>query len=261
MKKKSIIDTIEKEILTEIVSKSDSLREVITTLGLHPDGGGTSLKLKIRLKRDNISSSHFTGKRNNKHEGLKEYINTKVKKDINSYLVLSDVPMHTSTKHRIIKEGLLENKCCECGQLPYHNGKELVLQLDHINGNSCDNRIENLRILCPNCHTQTHNFSGKNKKVNITKNKCCYCGVDIGKNSKICKNCYDNRRVSKDIKDNIPRKLKFNPEMDELQKLVGEMPLTEVGERYGVTDNAIRKRCKKLGITIPKFPTGYWLRK
>jgi 5-methylcytosine-specific restriction endonuclease McrA len=56
-------------------------------------------------------------------------------------------------KERLIKEGLLENKCAICGNIGEWMGKALTLQLDHINGEHTDNRIENLRILCPNCHT------------------------------------------------------------------------------------------------------------
>lgn len=67
-------------------------------------------------------------------------------------------------KNRLIKYGLLENKCsiCKCG--PDHNGLPLTLVIDHINGIHNDNRIENLRILCPNCHSQTDTFAGRNKK-------------------------------------------------------------------------------------------------
>jgi hypothetical protein len=63
-----------------------------------------------------------------------------------------------SLKKKLIKAGLKEDVCEICGQLPMWNNKPLVLQLDHINGVGDDNRIENLRIICPNCHTQTPTF-------------------------------------------------------------------------------------------------------
>ena len=66
-------------------------------------------------------------------------------------------------KRRLIAEGYLEELCVECGLGPEWNGKQLVLQLDHINGVNTDNRIENLRILCPNCHTQTSTYVGRNR--------------------------------------------------------------------------------------------------
>lgn len=70
-------------------------------------------------------------------------------------------------RNRLIKEGYLENKCSICGLFPIWNNQNLTLQLDHINGKKYDNRIQNLRLLCPNCHSQTSTFSGKN----INKNK------------------------------------------------------------------------------------------
>lgn len=70
----------------------------------------------------------------------------------------------THIKNRLIKHCGWEEKCSECGQLPEHNGKPLSLAVDHINGNGFDNRKENLRFLCPNCHSQTETFGGKNSR-------------------------------------------------------------------------------------------------
>jgi hypothetical protein len=66
-------------------------------------------------------------------------------------------------KNRLIKENLLENKCSICG-INNWLGKEIKLQLDHIDGNSHNHLFENLRLLCPNCHSQTETYCGKNKK-------------------------------------------------------------------------------------------------
>ena len=69
-------------------------------------------------------------------------------------------------KRRLIKEGLLEDRCETCGLGPEWNDDLLVLQLDHRNGNPRDWHLENLRVLCPNCHAQTESFAGRNKNRN-----------------------------------------------------------------------------------------------
>lgn len=67
-------------------------------------------------------------------------------------------------KNLLLRENLIEYKCSLCGQGNIWNNKNLVLELDHINGNSSDNRLENLRFLCPNCHSQTETNKGKKTK-------------------------------------------------------------------------------------------------
>lgn len=69
----------------------------------------------------------------------------------------------TSLKKRILDEKLLEYKCALCGNTGEWMGKELSLQLDHKNGKNNDHRLKNLRFLCPNCHSQTETYAGKNK--------------------------------------------------------------------------------------------------
>jgi hypothetical protein len=118
-------------------------------------------------------------------------------------------------KERIIRDNLIPYICSECGVGKEYNGKLLSLQLDHINGKNNDNRLLNLRFLCPNCHSQTETFSGKQAKK---------------------------------IKQRKPRPRKFDPAKEELAALVSQMPMTKVGAYFGVSDNAIRKRCKLLGI-------------
>lgn len=67
----------------------------------------------------------------------------------------------TYLKQILIRENILDNKCYSCGVQDIWNNKPIVLQLEHINGNNLDNRIKNLTLLCPNCHSQTSTYAGK----------------------------------------------------------------------------------------------------
>ena len=71
-------------------------------------------------------------------------------------------------KQRIVKDDLLIYKCNKCG-IDQWQGETIVLDLDHINGNNTDNRLENLRYLCPNCHSQTDTYKGRNKNTGKKK--------------------------------------------------------------------------------------------
>jgi hypothetical protein len=97
---------------------------------------------------------------------------TKTKKEGNGKFILNEIlngkyPDYKTyhLKNRLWAEGIKENKCEICGISDW-NGKQLNCELDHINGNPKDHRLENLRILCPNCHSQTDTFCGKNIKQN-----------------------------------------------------------------------------------------------
>lgn len=94
----------------------------------------------------------------------------KVKKDYSNAAVFSEdssYPRHR-LKDRIIQQELLDHSCQECGLGHVWNSKPIVLQLDHINGVNNDHRLENLRFLCPNCHTQQDTYAAKNiKKKNV----------------------------------------------------------------------------------------------
>lgn len=89
---------------------------------------------------------------------------------LDSVLIENSTYARHSVKRRLISESLLEYKCSCCGNIGEYNNKPLVLQLDHINGINNDHRLENLRFLCPNCHTQQDTYAAKNivKQKNIT---------------------------------------------------------------------------------------------
>lgn len=71
----------------------------------------------------------------------------------------------TRLKKRLVDENILEYKCAICGNTGTWQGKKLTLQLDHINGEHTDNRVENLRFLCPNCHSQTDTFGSRQRRT------------------------------------------------------------------------------------------------
>lgn len=102
--------------------------------------------------------------------GLTAY-NKNRKIPMDQILVSNSTYARHNLKRRLIEENLLHYKCNCCSNEGIHNDKPLVLQLDHINGINNDHRLENLRFLCPNCHTQQDTYAAKNivkKKTNIT---------------------------------------------------------------------------------------------
>jgi len=85
------------------------------------------------------------------------------KEDYEVFVENSTYARH-NLKRRIIKQNLLKQECSICGILPEWNGKPITFQFDHIDGNPDNNTKENIRMLCPNCHSQTDTFGVKNKK-------------------------------------------------------------------------------------------------
>lgn len=145
----------EKE-LCEAVKTSTSIRQVLEKLNIVPAGGNYQTTNR-RIEKLNIDTSHFTGQAWNRGKVIGP------KRPIGEYLKENSVVQSFKLKSRLITEGLKEHKC-ECCGITEWNGKPAPIELDHINGNHHDNRLENLRILCPNCHAQTDTYRGKNKK-------------------------------------------------------------------------------------------------
>jgi Zn finger protein HypA/HybF involved in hydrogenase expression len=141
---------------TEAVKNAVSIRQVLITLGLKPSGGNYGC-VKRYVKELNLEVSHWTGQNHNKGRTLPP------RRDLKEYLIENSQCSSNNLRKRLIREGVKESKC-ECCGIAQWNGKSAPLELDHINGINTDNRLENLRILCPNCHAQTDTYRGKNKK-------------------------------------------------------------------------------------------------
>ena len=145
---------VSKAEMEKLIEQYDSLGELMAHFGLKNHGGNYNTMVR-RFNADNIDWSKFKG---NYGKGtLKPY------RSLDEILVEDCNFSRSHLKKRLLKEGLLENKCDKCGQEPEWNGEKLVMVLDHRNGVNNDNRLENLRLLCPNCNSQTTTFAGKNK--------------------------------------------------------------------------------------------------
>lgn len=275
----ALIDNYSKEELQNIVNNSFSIKDVVRKLGYSAESGKNSDTVKNRIKKYGIDCSHFNynGRTKRNEE------NVFIKNSTASQQVL----------RRWYKRGNYTSYICSiCGQEPYWNGKELTLILDHINGENHDDRLENLRWVCPNCNQQldttgfkkfqaqkvkckkTHKkeckkeCKKKRKKRNrrktykITKERkkyfCKRCGKEIGKTkNELCNSCYQTYKAenSKMKKHNVTRnRLKFE---------IRYFPFTTIAKFYGVSDKCIEKWCKKYNLPyhskeIRKIPDEDW---
>ena len=222
----------EKEELENLVKTSSSLSEILRKQGKAISG--SSIKtLKNTLDGYGINYVFLNVK---SHEIGKEL-------PLEEILVENKSYNSSRLKTRLIRSGLKEDKCELCGCKNEWNGKPLILQLDHINGNHYDNRLENLRILCPNCHSQTETFSNKRDRRH---NYCVDCGKEISLTSTRCGSCASKHKATHKVK------LEDRPSKEELFNLITSKTFVSIGEMYGVTDNTIRKWCKSCGLPSTK---------
>jgi len=137
----------------EIVKNSNSIREALKKFGVHPSGGNYRT-FHARIKELDIDTGHFAGKAHGKGAHLTAKAN---EIPIEEAFVKNGLLGTGNLKKKILKYNLKTYKCESCGITEWNN-KKLSLHLDHINGDNFDNRLENLRFLCPNCHSQTDSY-------------------------------------------------------------------------------------------------------
>lgn len=147
------------EQLRQAVKNSTSLRQVIGKLGLI-EAGGNYEQVKRYIKEYHLDSSHFRGMAWNR--GLRGIGKPQIPLD--KILVLGSYFQSFKLKKRLFAAGLKKQECEECGWAQYSERGYLPLELDHINGDRHDNRIENLRVLCPNCHSLKPTHRGRNRR-------------------------------------------------------------------------------------------------
>lgn len=235
------------------ITNNITIAGVLREIGLKPIGSNYKTFNKT-VKKLFLNINHFKGQ----SHGLGKPNATKNTKSLDEILIInSDYTAIASLKKRLIRDGLLKNKCNICTIHTWQD-KPLVLQLDHINGINNDHRLENLRLICPNCHSQTETFSGKNtkrnktlepKKINYYYGSCKTCGDPVHrKNCNICLECYHKQK---------PTKINW-PIDSELIMMVNNLGFSQASRDIGVSDNAIRKRLRTKGIlSLVGAPGGF----
>lgn len=149
-KKVTIMDSISDEEFANIVASSSTLKEITNRCGYSNISGASTNIVKRRINQQNLSFQSIR--------------KTSVKRT-DDEIFIEDSPVSQSVLRKHYKNGnYSEYKCAICGQGSIWNGKELTLTLDHINGKNHDDRLENLRWVCPNCDRQLDTFGSKNIK-------------------------------------------------------------------------------------------------
>lgn len=144
------------EDLARVVADASSIADALRQLGLVPRGGNYRT-LRSRIRYLNLDTSHFLG------QGWRKGVPNQDVPTRSLAEILVECSMYKGyrLKERLIRAGLKEAACERCLRTTW-NGLAIPLELDHVNGRADDNRLENLRLLCPNCHAQTPTYRGRN---------------------------------------------------------------------------------------------------
>ena len=231
----AIIDNLSIEQFSNLIKSSQSRSEVFDRLQMRKSGESFKI-LNRRIKKENIDISHF------KKGG---YFSKKIIVSDDKIFIKSDRDITSKVRSRLIKNKIIPYVCKKCNLEDKWLNEPIVLELDHIDGNRYNNELNNLRFLCPNCHSQTETFCGKKKKVKPVK--ICNCGNVINKHYKkeICSKC--NKNITENFK---------KPNKEQLFLDVYNLDSNALKEKYNVRINKIKKWCMEYDIIWPH--KNYW---
>ncbi len=241
--------------MVPIVAQSRSMSQVLKLLGLR-QAGGNYKHVGRHIIRLGLNTNHF--KRKGWSKGLtKENCSSIGRVAAANSVPDSEVFQKDSTfsssrlKNRLVKLGWVY-ECAVCGLMEWQ-GKEIRLHVDHKDGDHYNNQLQNLRFLCPNCHSQTATYCGRNLKGRSTQLKkekaprttnparktratlayCKACDQPISSTATYCKPCFPK-----------PEKIIW-PEDITLLKMISKTNRSAVSRKLGVSETAVRKRLKR----------------
>ena len=146
-----------REVLEQAVAESTSYAGVMRYLGLKP-AGGTHAHLSRQIKKFGIDTTHFTGSAHTKGKRARNRMSWEE-------ILVKRPPGSARVKPHLLRRALIEAgveyKCVLCGLGDDWCGLPLILHVDHIRGDPSDSRLEQVRFLCPNCHSQTATWAGR----------------------------------------------------------------------------------------------------
>lgn len=230
------------ERLREVVASNLSMAGVMRDLGIRPAGGSQS-HLTRRLKELQISTAHFKRQATNSGPSHKGGMPRRTPDSVLIKRANGGRERSVVLRRALIESGVAY-ACIDCGNTGSWQGRQLILQVDHLNRDWLDDRKENLTFRCPNCHSQTPGWcGGKGQSLPIKH-----------RNQEVWRQANPVVPMSE---RNLSRPEKGNwPSDDKLRELVQIRSLLSLAKEIGVSDNAIRHRCKKRGIQL----RGRWTR-
>lgn len=226
--------------LRQAIADSKSWTEALRRLGYCPSGGNPAT-LKKYVALWGISTEHF-----DPYAGVMARIRRKAR-PLREVLVNGSTYSRSNLKRRLYEEGLKHPECELCGQNEHWRGRHMSMILDHINGVRNDNRLENLRIVCPNCAATFETHCGRAKISPPPLRNCDRCGQMFRakhRTQRFCSRYCGMRRVPGERRRGVPRAATRKVERPPSEQLLAEIEATSylaVGRNYGVSDNAVRK--------------------
>lgn len=223
-----------------LLESSGSLSNVMEGLSVNPHNTSARQAVVTFAKEHNIPVPIY-------NRGAQLNLFTPVIKDdkIKNLFVKSEKQhSNLSLKKYILQFDLLPYKCTatDCGLVDEWKNKKLNLHLDHKNGDNTDNRLANLRFLCPNCHSQTDTYTAKNSHSykNMPITDCLRCG-EISKNGSYCRACEPYTEEVLLTREQKIEAVQTLPSQQELQKLVSSMGTSYVLRHFAITLYSLQK--------------------